>query len=110
MAFGRLFRRVVAGRVSRGKVALAGRQRRAAITYGPENIRVNAIAPGTTLTEMIQEWESATPGVIERLVADNPLRRAADPAEIAEAAAWLLSERASYVTGAILRVNRGTWV
>lgn len=44
----------------------------AAVTYGPENIRVNAITPGTTLTEMIQEWEDASPGVIERLVADNP--------------------------------------
>ncbi len=82
----------------------------AAVTYGPENIRVNAITPGTTLTEMIQEWEDATPGVIEGLVADNPLGRAADPAEIAEAAAWLLSDRASYVTGAILRVDGGTWV
>ena len=39
----------------------------AAITYGPENIRVNAIAPGTTMTEMLQDWDRATPGVIDAL-------------------------------------------
>jgi len=79
----------------------------AAVTYGPEGIRVNAIAPGNTLTEMIRTWEAEAPGLQQRPVARTPLRRAADPAEIAEAAAWLLSDRASYVTGTVLRVDGG---
>jgi NAD(P)-dependent dehydrogenase (short-subunit alcohol dehydrogenase family) len=80
----------------------------AAATYGPEGIRVNAVAPGTTLTEMIDEWEASSPGIVEHLVAQTPLGRGADPAEIAEAAAWLLSDRASYVTGVVLRVDGGS--
>ncbi|WP_433891493.1 SDR family NAD(P)-dependent oxidoreductase [Streptomyces sp. CA-111067] len=80
----------------------------AAVTFGPEGIRVNAIAPGGTLTEMIRTWEGHSPGLVERITARSPLRRAADPAEIAEAAAWLLSDRASYVNGTVLRVDGGS--
>ncbi|MFI6051401.1 SDR family NAD(P)-dependent oxidoreductase [Streptomyces violascens] len=79
----------------------------AAVTYGPEGIRVNAIAPGTTLTEMLHEWDERSPGTIEQLNARTPLGRAADPDEIAQAAAWLLSDRSSYVTGTVLRVDGG---
>ncbi|MYT32026.1 glucose 1-dehydrogenase [Streptomyces sp. SID8354] len=79
----------------------------AAATYGPEGIRVNAIAPGTTLTEMLHEWDEKSPGTIEQLNAQTPLGRAADPEEIAQAAAWLLSDRSSYVTGTVLRVDGG---
>ncbi|OIJ90011.1 short-chain dehydrogenase [Streptomyces sp. MUSC 14] len=79
----------------------------AAVTYGPEGIRVNAVAPGGTLTEMIRTWEERSPGLRDRLKALTPLGRAADPGEIAEAAAWLLSDRASYVSGAVLKVDGG---
>jgi NAD(P)-dependent dehydrogenase (short-subunit alcohol dehydrogenase family) len=79
----------------------------AAVTYGPEGIRVNAIAPGHTSTEMIRTWEADSPGLVDRLVAHTPLRRAADPEEIAQAAAWLLSDRSSYITGTVLRVDGG---
>jgi NAD(P)-dependent dehydrogenase (short-subunit alcohol dehydrogenase family) len=79
----------------------------AAITYGPEGIRVNAIAPGGTLTEMIRTWEADSPGLVERLKARTPLRRTADPDEIAQAAAWLLSDRSSFVNGTVLRVDGG---
>ncbi|MFI6559025.1 SDR family NAD(P)-dependent oxidoreductase [Streptomyces sp. NPDC050534] len=79
----------------------------AAATYGPEGIRVNAIAPGTTLTEMIDAWEADSPGIVAQLTAQTPLGRAADPSEIAEAAAWLLSDRASFVNGTVLSVDGG---
>jgi NAD(P)-dependent dehydrogenase (short-subunit alcohol dehydrogenase family) len=51
----------------------------AAAAYGPEGIRVNAIAPGTTLTEMMRAWDEHSPGVIDQLNAHTPLRRAAEP-------------------------------
>lgn len=82
----------------------------AAVAYGPAGIRVNAIAPGLTMTDMVEEWNRQDPGVIERIIAGTPLGRAATPEEIAESAAWLLSDRASYVTGAILPVTGGAAV
>jgi NAD(P)-dependent dehydrogenase (short-subunit alcohol dehydrogenase family) len=79
----------------------------AAVTWGRQGIRVNAITPGGTATEMIDAWEAVSPGVIERINATIPLGRMAEPREVAEVAAWLLSDRASMVNGAIVPVDGG---
>ncbi|MFI0898475.1 SDR family NAD(P)-dependent oxidoreductase [Streptomyces sp. NPDC020983] len=79
----------------------------AAVSWARDGIRVNGITPGGTATEMIDAWEAATPGIVERIKASTPLGRMAEPHEVAEVAAWLLSDRASMVTGAIVPVDGG---
>lgn len=89
------------------KRALNSLTESAAVSYGPDGVRVNAIAAGLTLTEMVEGWEQQQPGVTAALSEQIPLRRPAHPQEIAEAAAWLLSDRASFVNGAVLPVTGG---
>lgn len=79
----------------------------AAVTWGPEGIRVNGLTPGGTATEMIDTWEAHSPGIVDQIKASIPLGRMAQPEEVAEVACWLLSDRASAVTGAIVPVDGG---
>ena len=70
-----------------------------------EGIRVNAVAPG--LVETGLHAANGEPGRLERLKGTIPMGRPGRPEEIAEAVVWLLSEAASYVTGAVLEVGGG---
>lgn len=89
------------------KHAVVGLTKAAAAEYARHGIRVNALAPGSTRSEMIDEWLEQDPGAEELLREAAPLPRIADPQEIAEAAAWLSSDRASFVVGATVPVDGG---
>ncbi|RSS83823.1 SDR family NAD(P)-dependent oxidoreductase [Streptomyces sp. WAC06614] len=89
------------------KHAVIGLTKAAAAEYAAQGIRVNALAPGTTRTEVVEEWFAAVPGMEEQLHAATPQPRTAAPEEVAEAAAWLCSSRASFVTGVTMPVDGG---
>ncbi|HUC62388.1 MAG TPA: SDR family oxidoreductase [Alphaproteobacteria bacterium] len=70
-----------------------------------ESIRVNAVSPGMIHTEI--HAEAGMPDRIARLAPSVPMGRGGEPGEVAEAVLWLLSDAASYVTGASLHVSGG---
>jgi glucose 1-dehydrogenase len=73
---------------------------------GPEQIRVNTVQPGVIYTDF-HGTQSGEPGRADRVGPNAPLGRAGYPDEVAAAIAWLLSDDASYVTGATIRVAGG---
>jgi NAD(P)-dependent dehydrogenase (short-subunit alcohol dehydrogenase family) len=72
---------------------------------GGEGIRVNAVRPGVIRTEI--HASSGDPGRVERIATSTPLLRAGEAEEIARSIVWLLSEEASYISGALLDVSGG---
>ncbi|MGE4563057.1 MAG: SDR family NAD(P)-dependent oxidoreductase [Rhodospirillales bacterium] len=78
----------------------------AALALAKQNIRVNAIGPGTILTEMAEKV-LADPAVRHTAMARTPMGRAGDPAEIAAIAAFLASDEASYITGETINADGG---
>lgn len=92
------------------KSGVVGLSRTLAMDLGPRNIRVNAISPGWTRTRLVQDWFDLQddPIAAERSVlAAHPMGRMAEPEEIAEAIAFLLSPASSAITGTELRTDVG---
>jgi NAD(P)-dependent dehydrogenase (short-subunit alcohol dehydrogenase family) len=91
------------------KHATVGLVRGAAVYGGPLGVRVNAVAPGIVPTDLFAAAGDAVGGKgdMERRASTTPLRRAGTPEEIADVAAYLLSDRATYVTGQVLSADGG---
>ncbi|MFA7584747.1 MAG: SDR family oxidoreductase [Novosphingobium sp.] len=96
------FSRMPAYCASKGAVLMLTRT--AALEYAQQAIRVNAICPGPTRTEMTKHLP---PDLIQQVVATTPIGRYADPGELANAALFLASDLSSYVTGTYLAVDGG---
>jgi 3alpha(or 20beta)-hydroxysteroid dehydrogenase len=86
------------------KAAVLGLTRGAAVTYGRDNIRVNAICPGLVVTGMTA---SASTDAVGEMKARIPLGRDGRPEEISAAVVFLASDESSYITGVTLPVDGG---
>lgn len=84
------------------KFAVNGLTRSLARELAKDHIRVNAVAPGVTKTDMVA---ALPPEMVERISSDIPLGRVGEPEDIANAFLYLASGQASYVTGVTLRVD-----
>lgn len=89
------------------KHAVIGLTRTAAHDFGPLGIRVNAIAPGPVETAMLAQLRRNNPGAVEARLAATPLRKIGTGAEVGATASFLLSDRASHISGVVLPVDGG---
>lgn len=87
------------------KSALLGMTRSAALEYGPYGVRVNAVCPGGVMTPLARSF--IKDGDLEMWSSRHALKRFSGPEEIASVIAFLASEDASFITGAVLPVDGG---
>lgn len=89
------------------KFAVNGMTISLARELGKDHIRVNAVAPGVTKTDMVA---SLPEEVVKRISMQIPIGRPGEPEEVADAFLYLASDMASYVSGEILSVDGATWI
>jgi 3-oxoacyl-[acyl-carrier protein] reductase len=93
---------------SAAKAGLIGMAKALAIEEGRHGVTVNCVAPGFMETEMVQALPTYET-IKERAVAMQPVKRVGKPSDIADAVAFLASERASFITGEVLHVTGGRY-
>ncbi len=99
------------------RTGVLGLVRSLATQYGPDNITVNNVGPGYTATDRVKQLAQNNAQSTGRTAAeyeaeiakDIPLRRLAQPEEVADAIVWLASERAAYITGQTILVDGGVY-
>lgn len=89
------------------KHGVIGLTKAVALEYAKKNIRVNALCPGVTATAMIRQTMERDEDARKMIEGHAPMGRVADPSEMAEAAIWLASDAASFVTGHALVADGG---
>jgi len=91
---------------SASKAAVISLMRSAAMTYASRGVRINAVAPGRVVTEMMK-LAAAGVGGLDAVAAGLPLRRMGEPEEVAEAVVWLASDQSAFVVGHVLAADGG---
>jgi len=91
------------------KFVATGLTKHLAVEWAHKGIRVNAVAPGTIWTERVRSLPDEPGGTeyIEEIKKQHPMGRLGEPEEVARAIAFLASDEASFITGAILAVDGG---
>lgn len=88
------------------KAALEAMARQLAVEWAEKGIRVNAVRPGATATDMVRKLMERE-GYMENVMATTPLRRIAEPEDIGNVIAFLLSDAACHMTGQVLTIDGG---
>lgn len=98
------------GPYNAAKFGVVGLTRNTAMDYGKEGIRVNALAPGSTMTPMMQnafDQNAGNPEFADSILGDIPMGKLAEPEDQGNAVVWLCSEQARMITGVTLPVDGG---
>ncbi|RPJ10743.1 MAG: SDR family oxidoreductase, partial [Deltaproteobacteria bacterium] len=108
---GRNYSRLSGPHYGTAKAGLQGFTRHMAVELGPYGVCVNAVAPSVVLTARVQaKWEGRPEEERQKILSNIPLRRLAQPEEVATVIAFLASDDASYVNGACIDVNGGSYM